>query len=146
MRNSNSGIFTFLIAVLVLSACSKSNQPASSVDYQDLARQKYGMDEDYTCIENTSNKLVLCKHQKGSSDDPIKSWDYFVYEVENEKILFENIVDKGNVKWYSETEIEISKTPGTMTSDETMQDYAWIINVLDGKKIKKSEYLKKEKF
>jgi hypothetical protein len=142
----NSGFFTLLITILVLNACSKSNQPNSSVNYEDLARQKYGMAEDYTCIENASKKLVLCKHMISDPDISLKSWDYFVYEVENEKIIFENTVDKGNVKWYSETEIEISKTPGTMTSDETMQDYAWIINILDGKKIKKSEYLKKERF
>lgn len=131
--------------VLILNACSKSNQPSSSSDYLELARQKYGIDTDYSCLENANKKLVLCKYQTNETDLSIKSWSFFVYQIDKKEYIFQESIDKGGVKWYSETEIEISKTPGTMTRDETMLDYAWIIDVFTGKKTKKSEYLKQKK-
>ena len=130
--------------LFLFNACSKTSQPVSTGNYLDIAKDKYGAEEDYSCAENTSKTLVLCKHQIINSDLTIKSWDYFVFDEENEKIIFENSVDRGNVKWFSGTEIEISKIPGTMTTDQTMEDYAWIIDVYSGKKIKKSDYRKKE--
>lgn len=141
---NNSGIYSMVIMVLILNACSKSNQPPSSSDYLDLARQKYGIDVDYFCLENANKKLVLCKYQTSNTDMSIKSWNFFVYEIEKKEYLFEESIDKGGVKWYSETAIEVTKTPGTMTRDETMLDYAWIIDVFTGKKTKKSEYLRKK--
>lgn len=137
--------FLILSVLIILSgACSKSNIATDSEQsYMTVAEERYGK-ENTECQENKDKTYVLCKHQINEPGSPFKAWEFFVYDMNNGKISFDDTLDKGNVKWFSDTELEISKVPGIMADGQTMNDYAWIVNVVSGLKIKKTEYLKKE--
>ena len=139
----NTCLLCMMGVLILFCTCSRTTQSTNTESYLDIAKTKYGVDDEFSCEENSSKTLVLCKHATDNSEPGLMSWEYFVYEQENKKVLLEDAVDRGNVKWFSESEIEISRTPGTMRADQTMADYAWILNVYSGDKVKKSEYTKK---
>ena len=132
---------TLIVLSIALSiSCSKSGyQSSDSSDYEVLAEEKYGS-EQTTFINSEDGHYVLCKHKMESSSDPYTSWAFFVFDLNSKKIVLEDMIDRGNVKWFSNHQLETSQTPGTMATNQTKDDYAWIVNVESGEKIKKSKY------
>ena len=130
-----------IILFLVFSiSCSKSGyQSSDNTNYKSLAEKKFGL-EQTTYEESGDGHYVLCKHLLESSNDPYTSWEFFVFDKNSNKIIFEDKIDRGKVKWFSNNELEISHTPGTMATNQSKDDYMWIVNVETGEKIKKSKY------
>ena len=138
MRNSKI-IVVIILSFMVLVSCSKSSKITTTQNHIDIATERYG-ESSFNCNSNGANTLELCVHQTNSGGTTAPSWEYFVFNKETEKIVFENSVNQGKVKWFSNSELVVTKMPGTMAEDQTMDDYAWIIDVNTGRKIKKSEY------
>lgn len=136
---NRSALFIYTLTLILITSCSKSIQVSRTVDYEAIAREKYGQ-EAYSCEDNPAESFVLCKHQISDQSEPFKSWEYFVYDKLNKAIVLENSVEKGNVKWFSNTELEVTKTPGTMAQGQTMEDYTWILDIISGKRTQKSKY------
>ena len=134
-----------LIVILILSlgSCSRNVQTSGTEKYQQTATDKFG-DGQFDCSENQDMTFALCKHQLNTPGSTIQSWEYFVFDKKNEKVTVSETIDKGSVKWVSNSEIQVSKIPGTMTVDQTMDDYTWIVNVVTGERTKKSEYKKQQ--
>ncbi len=134
---------TLIILCMAFSiSCSKSGyQSSDNSDYKALAEEKYGSETSF--INSEDGHYVLCKHKMESSNDPYTSWEFFVFDLSTKKIVLEDKIDRGNVKWFSKNQLETSHTPGTMATNQTKDDYAWIVNVESGEKIKKSKYKEK---
>jgi hypothetical protein len=132
---------TIVFVVLALISCSKKVQKDSSEKYRAIAVERFGIDQ-FECIDNEDSTLVLCKQQINSTTSTIQSWDFFIYNKIKDSISYSDKIDKGSVKWFSNNEIQISKVPGTMAQGQTMDDYAWIIDLRNGMKTKKSDYKK----
>jgi len=43
---------------------------------------------------------------------------FFVYDLKNEKVLFEDSLANGSVKWLNDYQIQVSTVPGIVTEDE----------------------------
>jgi len=132
-----------IILCLVFSiSCSKSGyQSSDKTNFKSLAEEKYGL-EQIIYEDSQDGHYVLCKHLSESSSDPYTLWEFFVFDKNSNKIIIEDKIDRGKVKWFSNNELEISHTPGTMATNQSKDDYIWILNVETGEKTKKSKYNK----
>lgn len=127
--------------IVLLVSCTKNSQTTNSDKYKAVADKRFGTGE-YVCSENEAETFALCLRQISDKGAVVTSWDFFIYDKENERVTYSETVDRGSVKWINNDIVQVSKVPGTMAEGQTMDDYAWIVNVKTGKKTRKSEYIK----
>ena len=134
------GIHLFLIvALLLLPACASSSRPPASAraaeNYKNLALAKYG--EGVEFIFNESETHVLCLKQNKVKLSPALPQDplrFFVYDLQNEKIVYEDSIEDGSVNWISNSELQISIIPGIVSGDENPEDFTYIYDVKELRK------------
>jgi len=134
-------IYLILFSIVLLGSCTKNSQTTSSEKYKSVADKRFGNGE-YVCSENQDMTFTLCLHQLSDKGAVVTSWDFFIYDLEKESVTYSETVERGSVKWINTYEVQVSKVPGTMAEGQTMDDYAWIIDVKTGQKTKKSDYKK----
>jgi len=124
----------FVLALLILPACVSSSKPPASVkateNYKTLATEKYG--EGVDCTFNESKTHVLCLKRekvKLSPAMPQNPLRFFVYDLHNEKIIYEDSIEDGSVRWISNSELQISIIPGIISGDENPEDFTYIYDV-----------------
>ena len=94
-----------------------SSQATASESYKKIADQKYKNDVDYRF--NSLKTHVLCvKKSKPTEKHPFPSLAFFLYDLKENKILFEESSTRGHVKWFNDHQIQISLIPGIVTGDE----------------------------
>ncbi len=80
------------------------------------ARERFG--EDFACEPNVSEDYILCAHRPGTTTlSPIPQVAFFVFDVNAGEIAFEQRQVTGEVRWTDDYEIEMTLTPGIVTSD-----------------------------
>ena len=96
----------------------KDSNSADSVDnYKELAVDKYT--DNITYRRNLTHIYVLCyKQSRPTIQDPFPPLQFFVYDLKNEKVLFEDSLAKGSIKWLNDYQIQVSTIPGIVTGDE----------------------------
>ncbi len=99
----------------------QSNQPqtlSKSQGYQALATEKYGADVAF--MPNASQSYVLCVQQSqpasGGRRAPL---NFFIYDSENRKIVFEDSQVAGRVEWLSDDQIKVHVVPGVVRGDQS---------------------------
>ena len=79
--------------------------------------EKYN--DNFSLQYNSDNTFVLClKRNKKTEPSPFPSINYFVYDIKGEILLFEEAIDRGDVKWINDFQIKISTIPGIVKGDE----------------------------
>lgn len=142
IRKTLRSLFLILILTASLFACKpaeKQAQKTESEAYKPLAAEKLGPDAEFTFNEDRS--FVLAQSMIEASKGGL-SFSFFVFDMKNEKIVLEQQVESGYVKWLSKTEIEIFRTPGIMRQDQTRDDYTQVHNVLTGESMPKTDWKK----
>ena len=132
-------------------SCNSSKNVASASATQDMkntyltvAQEKFG--EDVEFAENQDSTYVLCVHDhKGTVKQPRNSVQYMIYNLADNKVVHEETVGSGYVKWYSDYQIEIFRTPGIMRDDQTRDDFITIYNVKTGESVSKRSLMNSEK-
>ena len=96
----------------------KDSNSADSVDhYKKLAVDKYT--DNITYRRNLTHIYVICyKQSRPTSQNPFPPLQFFVYDLKNEKILFEDSLAKASIKWLNDYQIQVSTIPGIVTGDE----------------------------
>lgn len=124
----------FIVVLLVIPACVSSSKPPASgkatENYKTLASKKYG--EGVDCTFNESKTHVLCLKQekvKLSPAIPQNPLRFFVYDLQNEKIVYEDSIEDGSVLWISNSELQIMIIPGIVSGDENPEDFTYIYDV-----------------
>lgn len=130
-----------LVVILLMISCQSISKFPGTKDQQNaytiLAKEKLGDDVIYT--PNKSQSYVLCvKETKGNNRQPSSIIKFFVYDLEEAKIIYEENLSAGYVKWYNDNQIEMYSTPGVMVEGTTRNDYTTIYNVISRKSVKKS--------
>lgn len=120
------------------SVASQENQHGSPAveKYKTLAMEKYKEGIDY--VFNESGSFVMCVHAaKPSAEHPQKTISFFVYDLKNEKILYEESVGDGSVKWKNDVQIEITSKIGIITPSHQSNIIHYVYDVSTQKKLKK---------
>ncbi len=91
------------------------------------------------CLENEAGTFVLCTGKSKLESGPGTKINYLIIDKANNKVLIEDVVTNGHVKWYSDSEISILRNPGMMGEGQTKDDYTFIYNLKTNEKVRKSE-------
>ena len=106
--------------LLVFTACrareiARSESPIAQ--YEVLARQKYGAGVEY--VFNSSKTAILCvKKSKPTQLYPQQQVSFFVYDITDRRILFEDEIPNGSVGWKDEYSALVEVVPGTEKGEE----------------------------
>ena len=101
--------------------------------YEEIARDKFSND-DLIYIPNLNNTLMLClSHIKPTSENPFPSFNFFVYDLEKEEIIYEDSQENGNINCKNNEKLIIHIFPGQIRSENDKP----IIYIYDIKKKKK---------
>ena len=87
-----------------------------STTYRTIAEKRYVGEVNY--IFNESNTFVICQKRYKTNQADISPLDFFVFDLKNEKIAFEESEVKGEVCWLNDHQIKVSLVPGIVTGDE----------------------------
>ncbi|MGD8306929.1 MAG: hypothetical protein PVF17_09760 [Ignavibacteria bacterium] len=87
-------------------------------EYVNLAKEKFN--DNYSIQMNSDKSCVLCftKSLDGNELAPLK---YFLYDLNNEKIIFEDAVGPGSVQWINDYQIQVSIIPGIVKGEENSE-------------------------
>ncbi len=105
----------------ILASCALTKKDSDSVDsvetYKKLAIDKYK--DSVTYRVNSTDTHVLCYQQsKPILQSSFPRLQFFVYDLKNEKVLFEDSLANARIKWLNDDQIQISTIPGIVTGDE----------------------------
>lgn len=93
-----------------------------------LAIEKYGAV--FNLLYNTEKSYsVVVSQRKASLQEPNPVLRFFVYNMTKEKIVFEDNVAGGKITWINNQQIEISVTPGAISTELNNNNYGYIYNV-----------------
>ncbi len=106
--------------------------------YRILAKQRYESNIHYDF--NPAKTVVLCiKQAKSSAKHVYPPLAFFVYDLKNSKILFEDALRNGEVKWVNNNQIAVHTIPGIVQVDEKGgAGSGYIYDIKSAKKIKKT--------
>lgn len=111
---------------------SKKTSAASAAagQYKIAATEKYGEGVEY--YFNESKTHVLCLKQakvKLSPAMPQNPLRFFVYDLNAEKIIYEDSLEDGSVRWINDSQLQISLIPGIVSGDEDPEDFTYLYDV-----------------
>ena len=109
---------TIGVTLAYCALAKKDSNSADSVDnYKKLAVDKYT--DNITYQINLTHLYVLChKQSRPTSQNPFPPLQFFVYDLKNEKVLFEDSLAKASIKWLNDYQIQVSTILGIVTGDE----------------------------
>ena len=121
MKNKYSPfpVFIFLITIFI-SSCSNynngyktDNQKAS---YKKTAEEKYSDNINY--MFSPDSAFVVCyKTEEKTTDNPTPQLKFFIYDLNNDKIVFEDNSRSDKIEWINNTQLRVLKRPGIITVD-----------------------------
>ncbi len=126
--------------LLLISGC-KSNQNLFQVNgsdskqiYQHIAHKKYG--EHVEFIPNANWTYMLCQKEK-SDHQPIPNQvlEFFVYDIKNQEIIYENKMANVKVDWYNNTQLMITNQRGYITGPTDTGKWTYIFDLMIRKKV-----------
>ena len=125
----------FVMLIGCKSAEKKQNTEAESTAYLELAK-KWGEAVKYDF--NKDRTYVLA--QSELSDKSGTSFSYFVFDMKAEKATLQGTIESGYIKWLTDLEVEIFRTPGKMAPNTTRDDYTEVVNVKTAKSTPKTDW------
>lgn len=137
---------TFLAFLLIGLSCTSAHkkgeaasqdQPGSSPNtakYRKIAEEKYKDHIDY--IFNESKTHVLCvRINKSTPKIPESAFSFFVYDLKNDRIIFEDSIADGSVHWTSDHLLEVEQKSGTVSKENPIRSKRYGYDVVTQKKI-----------
>ena len=110
----------FILITILINACCGSKESAKiqiSGDYKKIAESKLG--DNYKIIFNSdSTYLTAYQLNKNPNENIQPTLKFFVYDLFEEKILFEDNLPNGKVEWINDHQVKVSTTPGIVSGKE----------------------------
>lgn len=116
IKNILIQLFTVCLLFGCVSTNSLSHQEAFSGNktYLHLALKKYG--EKFECKLNPDKSYALCKKIiPDSALNPNQLIEFFVYDIQQDKIIYEDKMANVKISWNNNTQLLISKQKGYVT-------------------------------
>jgi len=133
--------FLILLTILFLNYCSSNQQmkdneeKISKIKLKEIADERFG-NKHYIHYNKDSSYAIVKKQTKARKNEAFLSTTFFIYEIGNEEILYEEVIHRGDVKWFNNNLVEINSIPGIIKGDESMNTKSYY-DVLSKKKLQK---------
>lgn len=120
MTKTYFGLFFSTVFIFFSFCCcsktTKTTLPETS-SYKKLAKEKFG--ENFAYRFNHDSTYVLClKQSKLTQKEIFQPLEYFIYDLRNSEMVFEDKLPNGNANWLNPYQVQISWIPGIVTKDE----------------------------
>ncbi len=135
---------TFLTCVIVFASCTSSprggsassqdmKDSASVAKYETIAIERYKDRIEY--VFNESKVFVLCIHSnKPTAKMPESIVSFFVYDLKMNRVILEESIRDGSVRWIDEQRIEIVQKTGTVSKEDQSRVQRYVYDVMTQKK------------
>ena len=101
---------------------------------KEFADEKFG--DQYSIHYNRDSSYAIVKKQtKARKNEVFLSTSFFIYEMNEQNIIYQQVIHRGDVKWYDENLVEINSIPGIIKGDESTNTKTYY-DVLSKKKLK----------
>jgi hypothetical protein len=121
-----------ILPVFILSCSEKQHLSVEDI------QNRFGAE--YTIDWNADSTFLLgIKKIRKISANHLSPLEYFVFDVNEDSILFKESVSGGSVNWISPTQIKINIIPGNITGDEDLNKLHYKFDVLKNSKITNGE-------
>ncbi len=129
-----------LLAISWMGACTRKASPITTEkenitieeQLQQIAIQHFG--EKYRIEYNTSKSFAsISKETKTRKNEIFPTLSFLVYDIQQKKILHQEVVARAQLKWISDTALEIAVTPG-MVDDSGDTKAGFIFDLTTGQK------------
>lgn len=137
-------LFFVIVSLLSCNKTTRSDAPENSPDqpapatqsveqYKMIAADKYQNNVRYSL--NDDSTYVICTSVTKSVQ--LKITRFFIFDIANDKVLFEDSVINGSVAWLNATQVQIYSQPGIVKGDEseTAAPGSYIFDVVQQKRI-----------
>jgi hypothetical protein len=141
-------LMVYMLAGYLMISCSSTSSTSRTSDsssdkIQEMVQSKIG--EDFSCEDNSDDTFSICTSDvKGAGG--ITGKHFVVVDLVNDKIIFEERLESGYVKWFDNQYVEFFQTPGIMPAGKTRDDFAMLFDTKSGKKMGKTEVVEAEDF
>jgi hypothetical protein len=130
-------IFLFVFSHCSTCNCGKGkNSQSSDAGYENLqkiSKEKYG--DTFVMNANESKDLYLVTDfMKSATELSIK---FFVYNIKSGKIVLEDFISSGSVKWADKYLLDVQIHPGTIQKNNPKTDIGYFYNFETNQKITK---------
>jgi hypothetical protein len=136
---SIQGLFSkvFLIFIIVPLACcgtqKKSKTRSTQNEYQSIAITKYQSNIEY--LFNDSQSHVVCLTlSKPRAMQPHPELKFFIFDINEDEILFEDSLLNAKVGWISDSQVEVEFIPEIISEDEEISKSGYVFDVNTMKK------------
>ena len=122
--------FAYFINLLFLINCSVSHKTFTEqeVILKKLSIEKYGTT--FQLMYNTEKSYsAVVKQEKVTSQNPNPGLQFFIFDMEEEKIVFEDNIAMGKINWENNDKIEVIVTPGMISTEDNNKIHGYIYNV-----------------
>lgn len=134
-----TGLLNLLI-ILLLGCASNSvarlnSSKQTNPSYKEIAEKKFGKNVAYKF--NDDRSFVLCeKVNSKSPPNPNRLKEFFVYDIINGVIIYEDKIAKAKIEWHNKTQLLITKQRGYITSPDDTGKWTYVFDLRTKKKIK----------
>jgi hypothetical protein len=130
-------LFAIIVVLFFSFGCSSTikNYDLNGEKLKLLALDKYGLNYQ---IEYNSGKsfAVVVSQNRATAENPNPYLSYFVYNLLEASIVFEDNPGSAQIVWKSPNMIEVLITPGTISDEKQNNKYGYTYDVILNKKIK----------
>lgn len=122
------------VLILISGCCGKHTEISDYEKVEILAKDKFV--QDYEILLNQEKSLLLCRKIYNRKDELHFTIEYFIFDIQKEKVILEEQIIDAHVNWFDNENIELNYTPEIISGDEDIQRF--IINV----RTKEKKFLK----
>ncbi len=127
--------------IFLIAACCSTNKTSKVITdntaaYKKIAGQKFSKGFN-TVFNSDSSYLFVCASPKKSDKILPPPLKFFVYDNKNEKIIFEDNLTNGKIRWINNHQLQVSTTPEIISGkeEENRKMYGYIYDVINRKKL-----------
>jgi len=130
IKNILIQLFTVCLLFGCVSTNSLRHQEAlkAKKTYQQIALKKFG--EKVECKLNPNKSYALCRKIIPTSvRNPNQLTEFFVYDIQQDKIIYEDKIANVKISWYNNTQLLISKQKGYITHPSDTGKVSYIFDL-----------------
>lgn len=131
-------VHTFLVCILF--GCVQTNKLSQKETYnpkktyQQIAQEKFG--EKVECKLNPDMSYALCKKVIPEPKlNPNQLIEFFVYDIKQEEIIFEDKMANAKISWHNNTQLLIIRQKGYITNPTDTGKWSYVFDLKSKKKI-----------
>ncbi len=120
-----------LVVFTFVAGCSSLHKSIAEQEtaLKAMAVQKYGAAFELL-FNNSKDFAIVVKQKKSSSLDPNPPLAFFVYNMKESKIIFEDSPGKATVIWKNNNQVEVRLVLGTISTENEENNYGYYFDVL----------------